>query len=240
VTEETKARLLYAFPTYNGGIDIELMGSVMSAGHLLNRAGISWNIAYQAGGSLIPYVRNNLAAEFMDTPGATHLLFVDVDCIFPPEMPLRLVNYALDGRDVVVCVAPKKETPITFNATLKDGVAKYDKSGLVQLEEVGAAAMLISRHVIEGIIKGEKEALEYDTPKDINHPMKWNLFPLRHEGRKAYGEDYGFCHLAAKHGFEIWADAETQIIHRGLFDYQGSFGDAVRQFTQRQMMAKTA
>jgi len=66
---------------------------------------IGFSVCLLGGDALITRARNTIVTQFLDTPAATHLLFIDADIGFSPEAALRLLR---SGYPVVAGVYPAK------------------------------------------------------------------------------------------------------------------------------------
>jgi hypothetical protein len=127
--------------------------------------------------ALLPAARDILASIVLNDPSYTHLLFVDSDMGFKPELIAKLIAFQ---QDVVGVVAPKRKfdyaafhrvsavdpNPVTARLVAADYVADADiitatgpngekrceiREGFVPVRRAGTGVLLIARAVLEKI-----------------------------------------------------------------------------------------
>lgn len=98
-------KLFIATPCYGGMVTANYMLSLIQLNNALRKEKIPFTIVTLGNESLITRARNLLAAEFLDDADASHLLFIDADISFGPEVVFRLLGH---GGQVVAAVCPKK------------------------------------------------------------------------------------------------------------------------------------
>ncbi len=178
-----------------------------------------WAMTGLGGCSVLPKARNELVADFMDMPEATDLLFIDADTVFPAQNLYRIVEMSA-GKDIVCGVVPQKKEQTTFRVHIKEPHVTED--GLLEVERVGTAFMLIRRHVIEELNNHYPIAFNSDTKR--NHTV---LFDFQATAEGYVGEDYTFCDRAREHGFRIWVDPLLAFDHIGTKAFHGRLADHI-------------
>lgn len=207
--------------------------------------------------SLITRARNTLVSQFMEMSEATHLMFIDSDITFEPELVHRMLVF---DQDVVggmypakaLCWNPppqidKREPPQT--ATLQY-VGKFCEGG--ELERRGPFAtgvycgtgfVMIKRRVIQRLIAAHPECLY--TSDHVYTPTRserkyYALFEcmIDPETREYLSEDFGFCRLWRALGGQIWLDVEASLVHTGSHDFIGN--PALRFGTSEPITQKAA
>ena len=165
-----------------------------------------WN----ARGSILPRSRTTLAQKALES-GATHLLFLDSDMVFPPDTLHRLLSWR---KSVVACNCPTKMLPSTptargFSETALTGVPLYSKpgdGGLEKVWRVGTGVMLVETRVFHTL------------------PQPW--FPITWDDKlQDYrGEDWSFVEALEKAGIPTWIDTRLsrQIGHVGDLRFEHS------------------
>jgi hypothetical protein len=126
----------------------------------------------------------------------THLLWLDDDHVFNPDMAIRLaMNGDLDMISALYFNRIAPHWPVVY---VQDYTSRYNHyhmhvlpKAVVQVDAVGFGAMLMRRDVLARV------------------PEPW--FTICPE----YGEDIGFCTHARQHGVKIFCDGGLTIGHLG-------------------------
>lgn len=151
--------------------------------------------------SILPQNREN-AITIARELRATHLLFIDSDMYFPPDLAIRLLGHKLP---VVACNCPTKAIPSnpTGWATREGPTLSLDKDGLQKFWRVGTGIMLIELAAIERF-------------KAPNFATVWNA-----QQNSYTGEDWYFAEKLQKAGIALWVDhtLSKEIRHIGDFHY---------------------
>lgn len=163
-------------------------------------------------GSILPNMRQWLLMDAL-REGATHLLFIDSDQIFPKYTAHQLLYH---DKPVVACNVATKQIPSSTTARLYDpekpeGVPLYTRpgdEGLVQVWRAGTGVMMIDLSIFERM-----------SMKRHRHffPQEWK------DERDSYqGEDWGFCQILEEAGVPIYVDQDLslQIGHEGVLEYK--------------------
>lgn len=146
--------------------------------------------------SMLPYARAKVIGGAL-AGGATHVLCLDSDMTYPPDVVHRLLQH---GRPFVACNATTRRPPIRWVAKAKDGTtieSDREKAPLTKASVCGIAVALIERRVFEAI----------EAP----------LFNFEHTENGWRGEDVWFCDRAIAAGFAPMVDnrASLRIGHVG-------------------------
>ena len=170
-------------------------------------------------GSVLPTSRLNglKAAKAID---ASHLLFVDSDHTFPPDMLHQLLHW---HKDVVAvnCVTkslPATTTARTFNPKNTQGDIIYsdpEKKGLLdRVWRVGTGVMLLSKKAYMQI-PHDSFAMTYKPDADTYQ-----------------GEDWTMCEALDNAGVPIYVDhgLSRQVGHVGNFNFNHDYvGEVIRE-----------
>lgn len=175
-------------------------GDELKADFAISLAGISAatkaNFSISNVRSSIVAAGRNMLVDLTQTLGATHLMFLDSDMVFPSETVDRLLSY---NKDIVGCVYSSRNEPVRILGTTFDGKTVNVESGLHRMAMIPTGCMLINM--------------------DVFLRMKKPYFRGRidEEAGRIIGEDIEFCEKAISLGFEIWCDVElsTRIGHVG-------------------------
>src|SRR5574343_550551 len=115
------AHIAVCTPCYGGQVFQNYFLSIIKLINACHKAGIPLSFIIRGGDSLIPRTRNSIVAEFMATPGFTHLLWIDADIGFEPNAIFRLL---CGDRDVVAGVYPLKK--INFPPTIPKDMTRQE------------------------------------------------------------------------------------------------------------------
>src|ERR1700728_4472122 len=101
-----KINLVGATPCFGGQISVLYAASLFKLQQRIRRyRDLNLKILFKDGDALITRARASLISQFLDDPGATHLLFVDADIGFEAEQVVRLIEC---GADMCAAVYPIK------------------------------------------------------------------------------------------------------------------------------------
>lgn len=228
--------IFIALPTHDGCFHAGFSISLVALSSKLGQAGISHQFAVLRGESLISRARNNLAADFLKSD-CTHLLFLDTDLSFNPDM---IVEMIAAEKDVIGGAYPKK----MINKEAVEARAKQDmfdmyygckpvlnfnansgrvNDGLVEVHDVGTGLMLIKRKVLEKMTKSRLVEKYVSNHDDSRGEPRWDFFPVKvhkeGDAKVLLSEDYMFCRNWQKMGGKIFAHITYPVLHTGLLDY---------------------
>lgn len=165
-------------------------------------------------GSLLPYIRQDLAQQAI-AGGATHLLWLDSDMKFPPNLAHRLFKHQLP---VVACNYVKRQIPAMPNSKDKNGkvlATNPDSKGLQEASSAGFGAVLMDVKVLQAMEKPWFDLVWMQKPgKDKPEMM---------------GEDVFFFHKMAHFTeYRLFVDHDTsqRVAHLGSFEYTNNLAEA--------------
>lgn len=201
-------RLVIAVPSGQNweaefGMDLVFFTNYLASHGEVNEVPIQFRL-HNKRGSILANMREDLIKQAL-AGGATHLLFIDSDQTFPPNIFHRLVAHK---KKVVAVNVATKMLPPQPTARLADGVELYtekDSTGLVKVWRVGTGIMLIDLNVFK------REGMEQ--PWFNQH---WN------PKLDSYtGEDWAFCEKLEKAGVNIYVDQDVsrEVGHVGKLNY---------------------
>lgn len=165
-------------------------------------AGTTFNLNF-LNGTLIADQRTKLV-DMSLKQGATHILFLDSDMRFPPNLVERLTNH---DKDIVACNYATRRLPVKTVAFSDYANMSYiystDKNGLEECDAVGMGAMLVKAEVFRKL------------------PYPWFQIHYLPSARMWAGEDMYFCQMAKAHGYKIMIDHDLskEIRHIGSFEF---------------------
>jgi len=234
--------LMIGTPCYSGTVTVNYMRSVIQMIGLLEQQGVKTGMLTPCQESLVTRARNLIANEFLRQKDYTHLLFIDADIGFQPELAWK---YLQADKDVVCGIYPVKHLDIdklrTINSNamtrvaeaaslhyavkLKPGGRPDPITGLLPVEYGAAGFMCIKRQVFERMAEAYPE-LTYDCSytNDENTGNIAFFDTYIDPATKEYlPEDYAFCRRWTAIGGEIHADIHSVFTHVGAHDYTGNF-----------------
>jgi len=147
--------------------------------------------------------RNKMAAHLLRTD-YTHLLMLDVDHRHPPDIVERLTRWVKkDPTKLIVAGLAFRRCepfdPCVFLVNAETGAIEQPAEwapGLVEVDLVGTAAMLIHRSVFERVAQ-PWFAMDFSGAAEGKFP----------------GEDMWFCQRARAAGIGVWCDLSTVSPH---------------------------
>jgi len=191
----------------------------------LGENGISHLFSYSATTG-IDSARSRHASEFLATP-CTHLLFIDDDMAFPPDMALRL---AIEDLDVIGVPYRRKMIDPRFTCRHGDKLEHFEsRPYLVKVLGLGCGMMLIKRRVLQALeptlpkIRFDKDATE------ITMFFRHELVDDEEVGPSYLSEDYNFCRIAKKAGFDTYAYVDEDLAHMGTVAFRGAYADILEK-----------
>ena len=240
--------LVIATPCFGGQISVLYAASLFKLQTLVRSYGdLNLKVLFKDGDALITRARASLASQFLDDPGATHLLFIDADIGFEPEQVLRLIEC---GADMCAAIYPIKQIdwrkvrstiesarPNPAAAALKyvfeveDPNAVIASAGFVKVRYAGTGFLMIRREALERMcvsypqLKYRRDhSLDAATPSD----NRFALFECMIAEDGTYlSEDFAFCKRWTDIGGDIWADLRSALAHVGPMTF---YGDLSSQF----------
>ena len=237
--------VLVATPCYGGLMTHVYVHSLLKMMSFRGDLRFSVGLVTSAHDSLITRSRNALVRTFLDTPTATHLLFIDADIGFEPVAVQRLLAF---DEDVVAGMYPVKVVYwARISARVEPGVSeevlrqagthfvgvpctgadREERGGFVTGSYAGTGFMMIKRTVIERMISAYPETQyrvmqTFPATKPGGAPF-YNLFDCMIDAETGtyLSEDFTFCHRFRKIGGKIWLDTESRLHHVGSMEFQG-------------------
>jgi hypothetical protein len=232
-----KPSIFIAMPCYDS-VKINTMLSIFQLIQKLGQSKVEVGINTMKS-PLIHQARNYLTSVFLTTE-YTHLLFIDSDVQFQPELVLRML---VADKDIVCTPYRVKneqvDKPIYTVKFADPKVVPILPGGLVEIEAGPTGIMLIHRRVFEKIIKNRPDLKiknrtnEALVQTDKSHSFYYNFFDFSFEDGYTWGEDVSFCKLARKNGFKLYANTESPTGHQGEYTWVGKFGDSLKSINKK-------
>jgi hypothetical protein len=233
--------LIIGTPCFGGVVTLPYMLSMLSLKDVLNRGHIPFRLLTPANESLITRARNSIANEFLRDTWGTHLLFIDADIEFPPQLVPRLLQ---SDKDVVCGVYPVKglalervtaqpaDTPpavaeaaaLDYAVKLKPG-CKMDETGFLEVEYAATGFMMIRREVLTRM-RDAYPQLQYRfacTNEEAADNVAFFDTAIDPETLTYLPEDYAFCKRWRDIGGKVHVSVVGKLTHVGARPYAGDF-----------------
>ena len=182
-------RLLIGVPCHDY-VHADFVKSLEGLTQHLSREGVNYQLEIHVG-TLVYFARNRLACMAINE-GFTHLLFLDSDMVFDPDIVETLT---FSGHDFVCGAFQSRRPPygscIFTNLNPVERVENYGVEPF-RVAGCGMACTLISAEVLKMV-----------------QTHYGNCFTPTPE----FGEDLAFCDRAVKMGAEIWCEPTARVGH---------------------------
>lgn len=242
--------LVIATPAYGEIFYTPYVQSLIKLIRLIYQKG--WDYSFRSiSYSEISESRNYLLTCWFDQTEASHILFLDADMGFEPQLIADMVEF---DRPLVGSVYPKRSIDLrkvvrhaaenadpdhaiaraqqyVFRPRRGKGEAKT-RDGFIEVEGCGAGILLVRRDCVETMLR---------LIPDISDPSAKKTSPLAKDldrmirafdTTKVDGirlsEDYSFCHRWKNicKG-EVWANISHRMAHIGLHQFSGRYADVM-------------
>ena len=233
--------LIVATPCYGGMVTQRYMQSTLALMQAGTACGFTVQIELLGYDSLITRSRNTLVARFLDTPGATHLLFVDADIGFGIEQvarmfrlgedlvagmyPLKLIDWDPGARARARAGEPVETAAIRYVGTPCEGAERRERDGFVTGLYAGTGFMLLRRAVLERMATAYAHTRYTAIHTGPARPStnQFALFDCMIEPETGHylSEDYTFCRRWRQIGGTIWLDTQGALQHVGPHEFHG-------------------
>ena len=143
-------------------------------------------------------------------PEFSHLLFVEDDMAFPPELVGDMLDF---DKPLVGAFYAKRQLPPRMVGA---AVSWEESNGFVRADHIGAGVMLIRRDVITTMLEKLPDIVDEVSPSlQALVPMKLKRLIRAFDPVSRRSEDVSFCHRWKQCGGEIWANRKHTIGHIG-------------------------
>jgi hypothetical protein len=247
-----------ATPCFGGLVSQHYMQSVISLIHFAAQANFDAALALLGRDSLITRSRNTLVSQFLNTPTATHLLFIDADIGFDAEQvhamlafdrefvagiyPLKVIDWSNPAIKRAATAREQFQTaPLLYVGTLCIENEREREGRFATAVYCGGGFMLLKRQAIERMIAAYPESRyksvhAYSNAKAAESYALFDCMIDKETG--AYvSEDFGFCQKWRDLGGKIWLDTEGKLTHIGSYNFQGDPGP---RFTRENSLDRSA
>ena len=237
-----RVNLVVATPCFGGQISVLYAASLFKLQSFMRcYAGVNLKVLFKDGDALITRARASLISQFLDDPGATHLLFVDADIGFEPEQVVRLIQCGadlcaaiytiklIDWDKVKSTIETARPNPaaaaLRYVFEVDDANAVSERSGFVKVRYAGTGFLMIRRAALEKMCARYPQ-LQYKRDHSLDAATasdnRFALFECMIAEDGTYlSEDFAFCKRWIDIGGEIWADLDSRLNHVGPMTFRG-------------------
>lgn len=211
-------KVLVGVPAYSGNIAVATAHSLLYEQAFALQVGITLNVMFQPGMSLVHSVRNLIAHKFLkEYPDHERLVFVDSDVGWKAGALLHLLAHKVD---VVAGGVRRRKDPEDYAIQFKDEVEQDPTTKLIEINGIGMAFTSITRKCLEEF-KEKTPELAYGFEGDTLH----GFYQCPIEGGRIVGEDVWFCEKWRSLGGKVWLDPRHWMTHSdGVRIYGGCVG----------------
>lgn len=193
---------------------------------------IDLGIHTMAGESLLPRGRNHLAQQAL-TGQWDKLFFIDADAGWTPEDFWRVVS---SNKMIVAGTCPLKIFPISLNFLPFKDDEHYFREAIrspeslanlraghgadeIKIPFIGTAFMCINTEVLKRLAEVTPQ-YQYPNPMTANLETHWDFFNCSPVNETYMSEDWGFCDLARRNGFDVYMNSAVCINHTGNWTFK--------------------
>jgi hypothetical protein len=214
--------VLICVPAGSQSVTAQTMESIYRTGQWLTHNRIENRLCWFAASDIVE-VRNLFLTMWYDAyPAFSHVLFVDSDMGFGPELIRDML--AFDKPMTGVLYAKRSPNPKVVGTLFPDHSSADVQKGFIPAHEIGFGVVTIKRRVVETMLKRMPE-LSDTLPSVLGEAAEFKLKrlirafdPIKTDTMRL-SEDLSFCQRWRECDGEIWANIEHRISHMGPFDF---------------------
>jgi hypothetical protein len=230
--------VLIFVPAYGQSVCALTMGSLYAVGQALTSKGIRNRLVWFSAADIVDVRNLALTVWYDNHPEFSHLLMVDADMGFEPELIWDMLRFE---KPLTGCLYARRQVAPSIVGGVKkenDDVSKV-VNGFLPAEYMGAGVMLIERRVVTALLETMPD-LSDDVPSPMQEREDFAIKrfirafdPIR-EGNKRLSEDISFCCRWKECGGEMWVNVAHRISHIGPFDYGIRYAGILADRAERQ------
>lgn len=188
--------------------------------------------------------RNILLTQWYDKTDASHLLFIDADMGFDPQLVFDMVDF---DEPLVGAIYPKRQLDLkrvakaaaegqpidraianSHEFVFRKAASDAARKGFIQVEGCGTGILLIQRECIDTMLKKLPEIVDTTASSRIakGFDRVIRAFDFLTVDGARLTEDYSFCHRWRRQcGGEVWANITHEIVHIGMQRFKARYSD---------------
>lgn len=227
------ADIFIAVPAFRGLIKANCFLTTHAVRQYLMMKGIGGGISTLSFPDIAELRSMFLTVWFDTMKNSTHILFLDDDMSFEPEL---IGDMLMFNEPVVGAVYPQRKLPLSW-AGSGTGAAQTERRGdFMKVEGVGFGCTLIRRDAIERMVEKFPELIDTrlhlhpagETLRGAGTNRLLRLFEkMDIPDRGLISEDLSFCIRWGQCGGDVWANIGRKMSHVGDYDYCGRYLDVV-------------
>ena len=218
--------IVIGIPAYGNTISLATFQSIQSLMQMCMAKGIRGGIASFSYPE-VSEARNVLLTGWYDQTDATHLLFVDSDMGFAPELVLDMLMF---NEPMVGALYSKKCIPVQWAASgLGDDVTER-RGDFMKVAGLGMGCFMIRRDVVDKMLEKMPEMsdtrIKFHAAQHMLTKGRVLRFfdPMDNPESGRMSEDLSFCYRWREMcGGEIWAAIGHDIEHVGQYSYTANY-----------------
>lgn len=222
-------KVFVAVPAFGHQVNSQTTTSLVALTKELSERGIFGGFSALSFPDLVD-LRNVFLSVFYEALDATHMLFVDADMQFEPELVRDML---LADKPLVGCLYRTKRLPGSWVGSALTP-EKLPEGNLLELEGIGCGVMLIRRDCIANMIEAGMVEVQTDLrgtalvnllePHGVKRLIRGFDKVVTSDGRHL-SEDFSFCHRQRSAGGKVYAVINHTIAHLGLYPFAGRYSD---------------
>jgi len=194
---------------------------------------IKFALFFDVGKAGIDLPRSQAATFFLQSEH-THMMFIDDDMAWQPELIGRMIE--LDRDILGVPYRQKEHNHIYTMRTPGDLEKSADNDALINVHDIATGLLLIKKRVFEVLKDKADVVIDHQTKKEIymffRHCIVEDKIVQPDGGHSYMSEDLYFCRQAREAGFQIWSYVDAETAHIGTTSFRGNYVEVLESTTK--------
>ncbi|PKU22276.1 hypothetical protein [Telmatospirillum siberiense] len=242
--------IVVATPCFGGNVSSLYTNSLLGLQRACMQLQIDVSFRLLGGDALITRARNIAVQQFLATPSATHLLFIDADIGFSADQalallaankdvaggiyPLKRIDWDRVTQQALAGVADLPSSAFNYVVDLLDPTDVPPADDFFRVRYIGTGFMMIKREVFVRMAEHYPDirfnTIHVGANADIAHADAHAFFDciIDRDSGTYLSEDYTFCKRWLDMGGDIWAHAKSRLSHVGPATYDGDLSAMLR------------